>query len=224
VQLNELRRLASSAEHEKKKTEDLQKLYDAKVVELVDLRRAHDNLVLEHETYCDEIERHVSPHCKNLNDLLVDHGLNPASYDVKEMFIGQVFDWLSNMVSSLASAGRSFGELGAVVASRNLYHVIYSLFKSSEDGEPSLTKSDLRQLCDVNFSWPIETSVERILVLPKNIAKNFMQTFFKKFGFGLTVAEGRHVLRKVHNIIPCLSHFTCHNHFLYYAYAFPCSF
>jgi hypothetical protein len=55
VQLNELRRLASSAEHEKKKTEDLQKLYDAKVVELVDLRRAHDNLVLEHETYCDEI-------------------------------------------------------------------------------------------------------------------------------------------------------------------------
>jgi hypothetical protein len=91
-------------------------------------------------------------------------------------------------------------------------------------GNQVLQKSDLRQICDVNFSWPTETSVERIPVLPKNIAKNFMQTFFKKFGFGLTVAEGRHVLRKVHNIIPCLSHFTCHNHFLYYAYAFPCSF
>jgi hypothetical protein len=39
--------------------------------------------------------------------------------------------------------------------------------------------------------------VEKILVLPKNIAKNFMQTLFKKFGFGLTVAEGQHGLRKV---------------------------
>jgi hypothetical protein len=50
--------------------------------------------------------------------------------------------------------------------------------------------------------------VERIPALPKNIAKNFMQTFFKKFGFGLTFAEGQCVLRKVHTTIPCLSPFT----------------
>jgi hypothetical protein len=123
------------------------------------------------------------------------------------MFIGQVFDWLSSGVSSLASAGRSFRELGAAVASCSLPRAIYSLFKSSEDGEPSITKCDLRQLCDVNFAWPTDTSVEKILVLPKNIAKNFMQNFFKKFGFGLTVAKGQRVLRKVRVTIPCISPF-----------------
>jgi hypothetical protein len=49
----------------------------------------------------------------------------------------------------------------------------------------------------VNFAWPIEASVEKIPILPKNIAKNFMQKFFKKFGYGFSVDEGRRVLRKV---------------------------
>jgi hypothetical protein len=65
----------------------------------------------------------------------------------------------------------------ATVASRGLSHAVYSLFKSSGDGDPSLTKNDLRQVRDVNFSWPTEASLEKIPVLPKNIAKNFMQTF-----------------------------------------------
>jgi hypothetical protein len=149
-------------------------LYDAKVSELAELRRAHDNLTSEHEAYCDKIERHVSPLCKKVHHLLVDYGLSPAPYDIKEMFIGQIFDWLSSGVSSFAYVGRSFGELGAVVASRNLSHAVYSLFKSSGDGEPSLTKTDLRQLHDVNFSWPTEASVDKIPHLPKNITKNFM--------------------------------------------------
>jgi hypothetical protein len=46
----------------------------------------------------------------------LDYRLTPAPYDLKEMFIGQVLDWLSNGISSLASTGHSFGELGAVVA------------------------------------------------------------------------------------------------------------
>jgi hypothetical protein len=62
-----------------------------------------------------------------------------------------------------------------------------------------MTKTDLHQLHDANFAWPAETSVDKTPVLPKNIAKNFMQTFLKKFGYGLTVAEGRRVLRKVHD-------------------------
>jgi hypothetical protein len=60
-----------------------------------------------------------------------------------------------------------------------------------------MTKTDLRQLRDVDFAWPTETSVEKIPILPKNIAKNIMKTFFKKFGYGLAITEGRRVLRKV---------------------------
>jgi hypothetical protein len=193
--------LASTTEDEKKKAEGLQKLYDAIVAKLANRWWSHENLVAEHETYCDEIERHVSPLCKKVHDLLVDYGLSPAPYDVKEMFIGNVFDWLCTGVGSLASAGRSFGELGATAAARSLAHAIYYLFKTSGDSEPSITKSDLRQLCEANFSWPTEASVEKIHVLAKNTAKNFMQTFFKKFGFGLTVAEGHRVLRKVSAIV-----------------------
>jgi hypothetical protein len=66
-------------------------LYDAKVADLTDLRRAHASLTSEHEIYCDEIECHVSPLCKKLHDLLVDYRLSPAPYDIKEMFIGQIF-------------------------------------------------------------------------------------------------------------------------------------
>jgi hypothetical protein len=115
-QLNELRYLASTAEDEKKKVEGLQRLYDAKLAELSELQQTHATLTSEHETYCDEIESHVEPICKKVHDLLVDYGLTPTPFDVKEMYIGQVFEWLSNGVSSLASAGRSFGELGVVVA------------------------------------------------------------------------------------------------------------
>jgi hypothetical protein len=118
LQLTELHRLASTTEIEKKKAEDLQNLYDSKVAELNELWQTHATLSSEHETYCDEIECHVAPLCKKVHDLLDDYGLTPAPYGVKEMFIGQVFDWLSTGVSSLASPGCSFEELRVVVAAR----------------------------------------------------------------------------------------------------------
>lgn len=104
----------------------------------------------------------------------MDFGITLAHHDVKMMYIGQIFQWLSNGVSSLASTEQSFGELGAVVSTRSLAHYIYSLLKSSGDGEPSVTKSDLHLLRDTNFAWPTEMCVNKIPALPNNIAKNFM--------------------------------------------------
>lgn len=49
----------------------------------------------------------------------------------------------------------------------------------------------------MNFAWTIEEFDKKIPVLPKNIAKNFMETFFKNFGYVSTVALGRCVLHKV---------------------------
>ena len=174
-------------------------MYDDKCAELVQLQETHSKLVSEHDTYCGEISLHVEPVCQKIHDLLVDFGTPPAPYNIKEMYIGQVFQWLSNSIGSLASAGRSFGELGAAVSARTLAHSVCSLLKpSSSGGEPSVSKSDLCLLRDPNYSWPpAEMPVDQIPALPKNIAKNFMQNFFKKFGYSLTVAEGRRVLRKV---------------------------
>jgi hypothetical protein len=40
-----------------------------------------------------------------------------------------------------------------------------------------------------------------IPALPKNIAKNFMQTFYKKFGYSLAMDEGHHILHQVDSIL-----------------------
>jgi hypothetical protein len=111
-------------ESEKKRAEDLQNLYDSKIAKLDELRQSHSTITSERETYCDEVERQVKPLCKKVHDLLLDYGLTPAPYDLKAMFICQVFDWLFNCVSSLASVGCSFGKLGAAVAAQSLPHAI----------------------------------------------------------------------------------------------------
>lgn len=131
----------------------------------------------------------------------MDFSITLAPCDIKTMYNGQILHWLSTGVSSLASARRSFGELGVVVSARSLANSIRSLLNPSGDGEPSITKSDLRQLCGLDFAWPTETSVDKIVVLPKNIAKTFMHTFFKKFVYGLTVAESHCVLCKVFSFL-----------------------
>jgi hypothetical protein len=126
-----------------------------------------------HDTYCDEVESHVGPVCQKVHDLLVDFGVTPTPYNVSTVYIGPLFQWLSNGVGSLAWAGRSFRELSAVVSAWSLAHSICSLLKPVGDKEPSVTKSDLRFLHDPNFAWPMDTSVDKIHSLLKNIAKNF---------------------------------------------------
>ncbi|PUZ65799.1 hypothetical protein GQ55_3G253900 [Panicum hallii var. hallii] len=183
--------LAASAENEKKRTEELAK-------ELEELKDVHAKLVTENLEYCDEIEMHIYPICQKVHDLLLDFGATPAPYSVKDMFISQLFEWLSTSVSSLASAGRSFGELGDVVSVRSFAHALCAMISSSSGSpDPVITKSDLRRLRDPSFSWPSETAMEKIPVMAKNIAKSFMQGFYKKCGFSLAVAEGRRVLRQV---------------------------
>ncbi|PVH62313.1 hypothetical protein PAHAL_3G264000 [Panicum hallii] len=179
--------LAASAENEKKRTEELAK-------ELEELKDVHAKLVTENLEYCDEIEKHIYPICQKVHDLLLDFSATPAPYSVKDMFISQLFEWLSTSVSSLASAGRSFGELGDVVSVRSFAHALCVMISSSSGSpDPVITKSDLRRLRDPSFSWPSETAMEKIPVMAKNIAKSFMQGFYKKCGFSLAVAEGRRV-------------------------------
>jgi hypothetical protein len=125
--------LAASAENEKKRTEELAK-------ELEELKDVHAKLVTENLEYCDEIEKHIYPICQKVHDLLLDFSATPAPYSVKDMFISQLFEWLSTSVSSLASAGRSFGELGDVVSVRSFAHALCVAFgdchgENSCDGE-----------------------------------------------------------------------------------------
>ena len=100
----------------------------------------------------------------------------------------ELFRWLCCSVSMTDCGNQFFGELNAGVAARSLIAMVCSLVEAPADGEASVTKSRLRTLRDPSVQWPCaeEVKPETLPALPRNIAKNFMATFFsrKKAGVG----------------------------------------
>ena len=87
--------------------------------------------------------------------------------------------------------GAHFNEdISDVVAVRTLSAVVYSLFPSEAASASTVTKAQLRCLRDEGFQWPGEAAIclEALPALAKNIAKNFMDHFFK--------GEGRAIVRR----------------------------
>jgi hypothetical protein len=94
-----------------------------------------------------------------------------------------------------------FGELGAAVGVRTLAYSVCSLVPSDRpSSEKTISKSDLRRLTKDNFEWPtdVDLDVGQLLVLPKNLAKNFMNTFFAQRGYRLTLDESVRLSAQVH--------------------------
>jgi hypothetical protein len=85
-----------------------------------------------------------------------------------------------------------FRELGAAVGVHTLAYSVCSLvFADRSSSEKIISKSDLRRLTKDNYEWPIDADLDvaRLPVLAKNIAKNFMNTFFAQHGYRLTLDE-----------------------------------
>jgi hypothetical protein len=70
--------------------------------------------------------------------------------------------------------------------------------------EKTISKGDLRRLTKDNFEWSTdaELDVAQLPMLAKNLAKNFMNTFFAQRGFRLTLDESVRLSAQV-----CRSHF-----------------
>ena len=91
----------------------------------------------------------------------------------------------------MLDAGAHFNEdISAVVAVRTLSAAVYNLFPSEAANASTVTKVQLRCIRDEGFQWPGEAVVrpEALPALSKNIAKNFMDHFFK--------GEGRAIVRR----------------------------
>ena len=73
-----------------------------------------------------------------------------------------------------------FGELNAGVIARSLIAAVCSLIEASDGGEATVSKTKLRILRDSSVQWssPDELKPKALAALPRNIAKNFMATFF----------------------------------------------
>jgi hypothetical protein len=85
-----------------------------------------------------------------------------------------------------------FGELGAAVGVRMLAYSVCSLVPADRpSSEKTISKGDLRRLTKDDFGWPTDTEldVSKLPVLSKNLAKNFMNTFFVERRSHLTLDE-----------------------------------
>jgi hypothetical protein len=85
-----------------------------------------------------------------------------------------------------------FGELGAAVGVRTLAYSVCSLVPADRpSSEKTISKSDLRCLTKDNYEWPADADLDvtQLPVLPKNLAKNFMNTFFTQRGYRLTLDD-----------------------------------
>jgi hypothetical protein len=101
-----------------------------------------------------------------------------------------------------------FGELGAAVGVRTLAYSVCSLVPSDRPSSyKTISKSDLCRLTKDNFEWPTDADLDvgQLPVLPKNLAKNFMNTFFAQRGYRLTLDESARLSAQVHRSYLCPS-------------------
>jgi hypothetical protein len=93
-----------------------------------------------------------------------------------------------------------FGELAAAVGVRTLAYSVCSLVPPDRpSSEKTINKGDLRRLTKENFEWPSDADLDvgQLPVLPKNLAKNFMNTFFTQRGYQLTLDESARLSAQV---------------------------
>jgi hypothetical protein len=104
-----------------------------------------------------------------------------TSEDANSVELIELFRWLRCCVAMTDCGSQFFGELNASVTVRSLIAAVCSLIKAPDGGEAIFSKTKLRTLRDPSVQWPSadELKPEALGALPRNIAKNFMATFFQ---------------------------------------------
>jgi hypothetical protein len=106
--------------------------------------------------------------------------------------VGAFYEWVSACSDLITMNIKIFGELGAAVGVRTLAYSVCSLIPADRpSSDKTISKNDLRRLTKDDYGWPAdaELDVTRLPVLAKNLAKNFMNTFFAERGSHLTLDE-----------------------------------
>jgi len=129
-----------------------------------------------------------------LPDLLEKYGLvapDMSSEDTDTVGLEAFVKWLRACVAMLDVGAHFHEDLSAVVAVNTLSAAVYGLFPTEASNTGGVTKAQLRSLRDKGFCWPEEDAVrpEMLPALVKNIAKNFMDHFFKGEGRALVRAK-----------------------------------
>jgi hypothetical protein len=123
-------------------------------------------------------------------ELLAQCNLDAPPTSFPQCTVESFYEWVSACFDLITMNTKIFGELGAAVGVRTLAYSVCSLVPVNRpSSEKTISKSDLPCLTKDDFGWPSEAEldVSKLPVLAKNLAKNFMNTFFTKHGSRLTL-------------------------------------
>ena len=128
-----------------------------------------------------------------------------AGEDANSVELVELFRWLRCCVAMTDCSSQFFGELNAGVTARSLIAAVCSLLEAPVGGKASVSKAKLRTLRDPGVQWPSaeEVKPEALPALPRNIAKNFMATFFQERGRELVAHEGDRMKAQVGPLFVC---------------------
>jgi hypothetical protein len=114
--------------------------------------------------------------------------------------VGAFYDWVSACFDLITMNTKIFCELGAAVGVRTLaYSVCSQIPVERPSSEKTISKNDLRLLTKDDHRWPsdAELDVTQLPVLAKNLAKNFLNTFFAERRSRLTLDESARLSAQV---------------------------
>jgi hypothetical protein len=124
--------------------------------------------------------------------ILRQHNLDASPTSFPQCTVGAFYEWVSACFDLVAMNTKIFSELGAIVGVRTLAYSVCSLVPADRpSSEKTISKSDLQRLTRDDFGWPsdAELDVSKLTVLAKNLANNFMNTFFAERRSRLTLDE-----------------------------------
>jgi hypothetical protein len=147
----------------------------------------------------DMLERYRAEHIRSAEtlrsdilELLGQCNLDAPPTSFPRCTVGAFYEWVSACFDLIAMNAKIFGELGAAVGVRALAYSVCCLVPADgPSSEKTISKSDLRRLRKDNFEWPTDAKLDvaQLPMLAKNLAKNFMNTFFAERGSRLTLDE-----------------------------------
>jgi hypothetical protein len=156
----------------------------------------------------DVLERYQAEHIRRVEtlrsevlELLGQCNLDAPPTSFPRCTVGAFYEWVSACFALITMNKKIFGELRAAVGVRTLAYSVCSLVPADRPSlEKTINKSDLQRLTKDNFVWPtdVELDVAQLPVLAKNLAKNFMNTFFAERGSRLTLDESVRLSAQVH--------------------------
>jgi hypothetical protein len=145
------------------------------------------------------LERYRAEHIRSVEtlrsevlELIGQCNLDAPPTAFPQCTVGAFYECVSACFDLITMNTKIFGELGAAVGVRTLAYSVCSLILADRpSSEKTVSKSDLQWLTKDDFGWPTdaELDVAQLPVLAKNLAKNFMNTFFVERGSRLTLDE-----------------------------------